>query len=493
MSVSRIIISDIIKIEFRGIYQSYYNMAFGFGNGLGAALGGLIVDKLGWRWAFGVQCPFILAFIIASWFATPPRLGPDLAFSQNKSVREAVSTFDGPGAIVLTVPVTCLILGINVGGNVLSWINPFIIVALVIAFTGMCNFPSVSRRATRPVLPLPLLTTSPSSNLMWSTFFFSLADNGILFNVPLYLQAVRQTTPTTSGLFFISPLVGVSITAVFAVYFITYSRRFMPTLFGGMVCMLGGTIATTALLPGQPLWTTLLLIPWASIGQGLFFPTCTIATLALNKQDEQAVPVTTLGLSRSLGAIHGVDVGSWLFQNFLPVYLERDVKGPTKEEKAKVTKLARKSVHAIAGLKPKLKTMVIRAYSEALRVTFASGILWAVIIIVITARVKLPRLQKQDEKERVEGEDDVDHPEGRERGRRDFRRGDSYRSRSSGVGVADDEEALIRGDGGQDRDEYEKEDFESYDGDVDRETLERKTSQKEALQLGRRASNATTL
>ena len=493
MSVSSIIISDIVKIEFRGIYQSYYNMAFGFGNGLGAALGGLIVDKLGWRWAFGVQCPFILTFVIASWFATPARLGPDLAFSQNKSVREAFSTFDGRGAMVLTVTVTCLILGINLGGNVLSWTNPLIIVALAIAFTGMCIFPSISGQATRPVLPLPLLTTSPNSNLMWSTFFFSLANNAILFNVPLYLQAVRQTSPTTAGLFLISPLVGVSITAVFAGYFITYTRRFMPTLYGGMICLLCGTIATTALLPRQPLWTTVLLIPWASIGQGLFFPTCTIATLALSKQDEQAVVVTTLGLSRSLGAIHGVAVSSWLFQNFLPVYLERGVEGPTKEEKANVIKLVRKSVHAIAGLKPELKTMVIRAYSEALRVTFASGILWAVIVVVMTARVKLPRLQKQDEKERVEGGDDVDDPEGGERERLDSGRGDSYRSRRSGVRVGDNEEALTRGEGVEDQDESENEHFESYDVDVSSERSERKTSQMEALQLGRRASHDTTL
>ncbi len=31
MSVSSIIISDIVKIEYRGIYQSYCNMAYGFG------------------------------------------------------------------------------------------------------------------------------------------------------------------------------------------------------------------------------------------------------------------------------------------------------------------------------------------------------------------------------------------------------------------------------------------------------------------------------
>ena len=42
MSVSNIIISDIIKIEYRGIYQSYYNMAYGFG----VSIHPLLVDNI---------------------------------------------------------------------------------------------------------------------------------------------------------------------------------------------------------------------------------------------------------------------------------------------------------------------------------------------------------------------------------------------------------------------------------------------------------------
>jgi hypothetical protein len=66
--------------------------------------------------------------------------------------------------------------------------------------------------------------------------------------------------------------------------------------------------------------------------------------------------------------------------------------------------------------------------------------------------------------------------------------------------MVDEEDALSGGDGVYDEEvegsEYENEDYESYDGDVDRERidkLERQTSHMEALQLGRRASHDTTL
>jgi MFS family permease len=488
MSVANVILSDVVKIEYRGIYQSYYNLSYGIGNGLGASLGGLMVDKLGWRWAFGVQVPFIALFIVASYFSTPTGLGPDLAKTKGKGVKEAFETFDFRGAITLTMTITCLILGINLGGNILTWTHPLVLTSLALSAITAAALPSISRRATRPMLPLPLLASAPTANLMWSSFFFSLANNAVLFNVPLYLQAVRQTSPTTSGLYLTSPLVGVGASAIIAGYFITYTRRFTPMLYAGALSLLAGTIATTLLSPTQPLWTTVLMIPWASIGQGLYFPTVTIATLAVNAIDDQAVVVTTLGLLRSLGSILGVAVSSWVFQNSLAVYLEKEVQA-SPHVKRRAIQEVRRSVGAIRTLEPGLKQMVIRAYAESLRWTFAQGILWAVVVGVLTVIIKLPRLQKQSEKDREE----EDGEEG-ERARRGFRRSNSNRSRRSGIsGDGVDEEALLAEDDEETLTETGSEDVESYDGDVERERLERVRSHSEALQLGRRASHDTTL
>lgn len=55
LAMGSIIMSDIVPIEIRGIYQSYINIVFGLGSALGAASGGAMADHLGWRWEFGVQ------------------------------------------------------------------------------------------------------------------------------------------------------------------------------------------------------------------------------------------------------------------------------------------------------------------------------------------------------------------------------------------------------------------------------------------------------
>ncbi|EHY55071.1 hypothetical protein HRR83_005673 [Exophiala dermatitidis] len=398
IAMAGILTSDVVKIEYRGIYQSYFNVAFGMGNGLGAALGGFLCDHFGWRAAFYLQLPFIFIYGFLAYLSCPEDLGPNLAKTQGKTIREAFKTFDTLGAITLTVTVTCLILGVNLGGNVFTWGHPLVISSLILSAVSGVLLSFVERKAEFPMLPLRLLSTIPNGNLMWSNFFGAIATNTILFNVPLYLQAVRQTSPTASGLFLVSPLIGVSVTAVFIGFYITATRRMKGPMTIGTSCMLLGTILVTCLRADTPMWLVPILIPFCSIGQGFFFPAATIAVLALNSQNEQAVVTTTLGLLRNLGAINGVAISSWILQNALLVYLDRSVSAqPDQETKARIIATVRKSIASIRDLDPLHKGEVINAYAQSLRVTFAVGIIFTVLSICLVWPIRLPRLQGEDD------------------------------------------------------------------------------------------------
>ena len=131
MSMGMIISSDLVPIERRGVYQSYINLAFGLGSVSGAALGGFLCDRLGWRWTFGIQVPYILVLLVAALLTTPTTLGPNLAKTANMSLWQTIKGFDLAGAFLLTLSVTFLILGLNLGGNVLSWGHPVVISSLI--------------------------------------------------------------------------------------------------------------------------------------------------------------------------------------------------------------------------------------------------------------------------------------------------------------------------------------------------------------------------
>jgi len=398
MSMGGILVSDLVKIEYRGLYQSYFNIAYGIGTGLGAALGGWLCDHLGWRMAFYSQLPFILVFAILAIIACPSDLGPNLAKNSGKNLRQTFSSFDARGAMCLTATTTCLILGVNLGGNVLTWSHPLVITSLVLFLIAATSLPLIERKAQYPILPIPLLSTNPNASLMWSNFFGAIIINTVLFNIPLYLQAVRQTSPTTSGLYLMAPLIGVSLTAVTVGYYITITRNMKaPMTLGTFVVFLGAILTTTCLSPEIPTWAVPILIPFCSIGQGLAFPPTSIAVLALNPHDEQAVVTTTLGLLRSLGAILGVAISSWIMQNSLILFLQEYVTSPDPVKKAWIIKTVRESIAAIRDLDPKHKKQVIAAYSASLRMTFLMCIGVSLISIVLIWPLKIPMLQSHDE------------------------------------------------------------------------------------------------
>ena len=437
VSLASIITSDIVKIEYRGIYQSYYNLvnsslcsvrpanlaidsraplrllkessadryaiqAFGTGNGLGAAMGGYLCDKLGWRAAFYIQLPFIGVYGVLAILSCPNNLGPSLARTQGKTLTEAFQTFDTYGTICMMFTVSGLILGVNLGGNIFAWTHPFVIGSLIVSLIAGVGLVFVERKAERPILPLKLFTTIPVANVICSNFVACMTINTVFFNVPLYLQAVRQTSPTKSGLYLFPPLVGASITAVSAGIYMTITRRMRPPMVLGVISAVFGAIAVSFLSADTPARLVPWLIPFVSIGQGFFFPAATIAVLALNTQEDQAVATTTLGLMRSLGSILGVALSSWILQNALPIYLNKYVTDPDSATKRRIIRNARESIRYIHHLDSIHKKQVINAYALSLRAVFLAAILFAVVSALLILPVKLPTLPKQEDMDKPE-------------------------------------------------------------------------------------------
>jgi MFS family permease len=52
-----IIITDLVSIADRGLYQGGVNVLYGAGAATGAVLGGAVADAIGWRAAFWIQLP----------------------------------------------------------------------------------------------------------------------------------------------------------------------------------------------------------------------------------------------------------------------------------------------------------------------------------------------------------------------------------------------------------------------------------------------------
>ncbi|BCR95465.1 putative MFS multidrug transporter [Aspergillus luchuensis] len=388
-SMGMILSSDLVRLEYRGVYQSYINLCLGIGGCLGLAFGGFLCDQVGWRGAFLVQLPFIFVYFIVAAWTTPADLGLKRAKTERKSLMQLLKSIDLVGSFILVVGVTSLIMGLNLGGNVFSWTHPIVITSLISSFILAVVFVRYERTVERGVMPISLLVQEPRASLIFGNFFGAISVNTMVFNAPLYFQAVKLATPTDSGLRLIGSTLAVTISSVSTGFIITWTKRLKPTIIFGDIFLLLGGCAAASMGVGTPDWLAMVCVSLSSLGQGCSFPSLMVSVLATTDQEDQAVATTTLGLWRNLGSVMGVATSSWIFQNTLVYQLEEMVTGPNKED---VILLVRKSVQAIAKLDSMHQQQVIGAYAAALRATFFSAAIWGALMLILHLRVRVPRL-----------------------------------------------------------------------------------------------------
>ncbi|KAK8127547.1 major facilitator superfamily domain-containing protein [Apiospora sp. TS-2023a] len=387
MSMGSIVISDMVNIERRGTYQSFINMVYGLAAALGAALGGFMADTLGWRWEFGIQVfPLAGCFALAAW-TMPPDLG---LYVERETFVEAVKAFDWTGTVLLISSTTFLILG-------LPGSHPFIIASLVVFAILFPTCFYAESRAQRPIMPLELLRSSPRANMVFANFIGCVLLNSILFNAPLYFQAVLLTTATASGLRLIVPVAVAATFGTMTGFLITRTQRLKWPLVLGAIGYLLGTVTLSSLSRGWPWWAYLLVMVPSAVGQGFQFPGTFIAVLRASAQAEQAVVTSTLMLWRALGNVMGVAGSSLVLQNallrYLQAYVSSDGTAEGDEAKRRVIMKVRESVEAVAALEdPVVRGQVVRSYEAALRLTFLCCIGLAVVNMALLLPVKLPRL-----------------------------------------------------------------------------------------------------
>ncbi|KAJ5397862.1 major facilitator superfamily-domain-containing protein [Penicillium cosmopolitanum] len=333
-SMGQIISSDLVRIEYRGVYQSYINLCYGTGSCLGLAFGGFLCDRIGWRGAFFIQLPFIFVYFLTAASTIPADLGIKRTInSERMTVVQLIRSIDLTGAFILATAVTALIMGLNLGGNV---------------------FPGNIRC------------------LIIGNFFGAISVNTVMFNVPLYFQAVKLASPTDSGLRLVAASIAITASSVGTGFLITWSKRMKPTIILGGFCMLLGGCTAASLNMHTPYALAMICVSFSSLGQGFSFPSVMVSVLATSEQDDQAVATTTLGLARNLGAV-----------------MERNVKGVEKDH---IIALVRKSIRAISSLDPLHQHQVIGSYATALRGTFLSAALWGALMLLLHSRLRLPRL-----------------------------------------------------------------------------------------------------
>lgn len=280
------VIGDLYTPAERGKVQGWFGAVWGLAGISGPLLGGAIVAASTWRWVFLVNIPFGLAaaLVLGMAFREAPR-PPSRA------------RLDLLGALAILFASLALLLAASGVATA-----PMLATgaALGVAFVA------IERRASDPVLPIPLLTRRRIAVSALASLLLGAAMMGALNFLPLHVQGVLAGVPTEAGLVVAPMLVGWPIAAAITSRLLMRIGYRRP-LWVGIVLSAMGLLALAPLVALRaPSWALGVSMLVFGFGMGLANTAILIGVQASVGWEQRGVVTATTMFARTMGGALGV-------------------------------------------------------------------------------------------------------------------------------------------------------------------------------------------
>jgi len=390
MSLGTIIISDLVPLRKRGVYQGLGSICYSIGAALGGPIGGVMADSIGWRWAFLLQVPLaIVSAAISSFYIRIPTHSKD----------SRLSRVDFAGAFTLVAALVLLLFALNTGGNTLPWASAPVLATLIPSIFIFLIFIFIEESVSEPILSLRLLLHRTVCSNSFANWFLAMTGYILIFYIPLYQSTIRGVDDAHAGLSLIPFTLGASCGSLASGLIMKRTGKYYwlcATML--VICTLGCGLC--ALLDQHtPYWETLLIAVVPAIGFGAVGTILILAVIAAVDHSEQAVATSLSFLFRSSGATIGLAIASSAFQNVCRRSLIQKVTGPDAGE---IIRRVRESTDAIHKIPIQYRESVIRSYVDGFKVVFLLSAILSAAALVCALFMKEHVLHKAIERDSPE-------------------------------------------------------------------------------------------
>ncbi|KAF2740288.1 MFS general substrate transporter [Polyplosphaeria fusca] len=202
---------------------------------IGPFVGGVLTEKLSWRWCFWIEVPFTTASCIGM-------LALLEVEQDRKPLLEGLKNIDWLGSLAIAGATVMVLVALQFGVSHHPWKSPEVVCLLVLGLVLFVAFVLIEWRfAPNPLMPLRFFGELPRLAVLLGCFFQALILTAVTYFIPLYFQAVLGVSPLMSGVYFLPTTLTLAIMWASVGHVIKKTGRYVAQIRLGAAALLLGT------------------------------------------------------------------------------------------------------------------------------------------------------------------------------------------------------------------------------------------------------------
>ncbi|KIY71564.1 MFS general substrate transporter [Cylindrobasidium torrendii FP15055 ss-10] len=399
--VGSVIMSDIVPLKSRGLYQGFANLLFGLGGAIGAPLGGWLGDTIGWRAAFFLQGPVLACGLVLMYLEIRE---PEFIISAPKDGLWAkVKRVDFAGPFALAVSLGCFLVSLSYKTSAhLPWSNPQVYGYLAASVSCMILFIAVEAYAVpEPVMPLSMLKMRTPGWVALNNFLVAVLSFSTIYTVPLYFTAFLLRSSSNAGAHLIPNSVAVAVGSLLAGWYMRKTGKYWWYQFFASSGLVIANVGLVSWNHNTPEWIYYITLIPSGFAFASVLTTTLLALFASVSRDNIPIATGVSYLFRTAGQVLGVALSSTLLQGLLASNLRARITGENADET--IEKIL-DSVSVIRYLPPDIRAKATESWGIALRGVFYAQLAVAVILFLSVIPIGEHPLPDRAEKSPVDEE-----------------------------------------------------------------------------------------